>query len=460
MSLERSRTPVFLIVIGVLLLLMLAGGPAASAAPKSIISDGTATPSWVNLVGGPAAASDAATDVLMVNRNTTLVLGTLSNAAGNTDISLTKYSGSVKQWTKAWDGPGLGIDVGRKMVLSADGKSVYICGTSTKAAANSDLYVLKRSVKTGKLAWAKKYDGPQHKNELAVAIGADAADNVVVAGWSQNAADVDYVVASWTKSGAVRWTWRWDGGNGSDMLTDLYVEPAGKAWVTGMMAAGGGKAACATARLSATGAKLWAKKYLGPDGLGAAGSTMARRPGGGAYIGGVVIRGGTGNDGLLMRYSGSGGRTVVALDAAGGGATNELWWDIAVTSTKGIVCGGGTVVGGVTHPRLAIYRPDGTAVGGGTWPALWSDAFTTVTTDKFAGWYVAGTVHTAAAIQHVVVYRGSLLPLAGQWECEWGGPTNDNAPAAMSVYDTSCAVVGQANGGATGIDQLVMMINY
>jgi hypothetical protein len=28
------------------------------------------------------------------------------------------------------------------------------------------------------------------------------------------------------------------------------------------------------------------------------------------------------------------------------------------------------------------------------------------------------------------------------------------------VYDTSCAVVGQWNGGVTDIDQLVMMINY
>jgi hypothetical protein len=187
---------------------------------------------------------------------------------------------------------------------------------------------------------------------------------------------------------------------------------------------------------------------------------MARRPGGGVYIGGIVIRAATGNDGMLIRYSASGSRTVVAMDTGAGGATSELWWDIAVTSTKGIVCGGSSVIGGVTHPRIAIYRPDGTAVSGGTAPATWSDAFTTVATDGFAGWYVAGTAHTAAAVQHVVVYRGSLLPLAGSWRCEWGGATDGNAPSAIAVYDTSCAVVGQMNGGATGLDQLVMMINY
>ena len=424
----HSRTSVFLLMIGVLLIVMLAAGPAASAAPKGLIYDPTATPSWVQSLAGPAAASDSATDVVMLKRDVILVLGTLSNAGGDSDISLTKYAGGVLQWTKVWDGPGLGIDVGRKMVLSSDGKSVYICGTSTKAAANSDIYVLKRSTKTGKLAWAKKYDGPKHRNDFAVAIGADGSDNVVVAGWSQNAADIDYALVSWSKSGAARWSWRWDGGNGNDIPFDLVVEPTGQAWVTGMAAASGGKVACATARISAAGAKLWTKKYLGPEGLGAAGSTMARRPGGGVYIGGLAIRTATGNDGLLLRYSGSGSRTVVAMDTGAGGASNEVWWDIAVTSTKGVLCGGGTVIGAVTHPRAAIYRPDGTPVFEGTAAAAWSDFFTTVATDGFGGWYVAGTHHTAAAIQHVNVYRGSLLSQAGSWQCEWGGATDGNAP--------------------------------
>ena len=107
-----------------------------------------------------------------------------------------------------------------------------------------------------------------------------------------------------------------------------------------------------------------------------------------------------------------------------------------------------------------ISRPDGTTVLQGTVASGWSDAFTTVATDGFAGWYVAGTHHTAPAIEHVRVYRGSLLSSAGAWQCEWGGATDGNEPRVMAVHDTSCVVVGQWNGGATGIDQLVMMFNY
>ena len=443
----RQRLLVALLLLGVLTILLLAVGPAAMADPKGLITDPTATPSWVLSLAGPAAAADGATDVIMLKRDVILVLGTLSNAGGDTDISLSKYTGNVKQWTKVWDGPGLGIDTARKMALSSDGKWVYICGSSTKAAANGDLYVLKRSAKNGNLAWAKKYDGPAHMNELAVAIGVDAKDNVVAAAWSQSAADIDYAVVSWTKTGAKRWTWRWSGGAGNDLPFDLYVEPNGKSYVTGIMAVSGGKAAAGTARLSATGGKLWAKKYLGPENLGAGGSTMVRRPGGGVYIGGVVARAATGNDGLLMRYSGTGSRSIVAIDDGSGGASNEVWWDITVASTKAIVCGGSTESAGLTHPRACVYRPDGTAVFEGTRIGPWSDAFTAVAADDFGGWYVVGTHHTAAAIEHVYVYRGSLLWHAGAWGCEWGAGTDGNEPRAIAVYDTSCAVVGQWNGG-------------
>jgi hypothetical protein len=455
----RPRLLTALLLLGVLLLLLLAAGPSAMAGPKALILDPTASPSWTQSIAGPAAVSDGATDVVMLKRDVILVLGTLSNAAGKTDISLSKYAGDTRQWTKVWSGPGGDNDTARKMVLSSDGKWVYICGTSVKAASNNDLYVLKRSTKTGKLAWARKYDGPAHKIDMAVAIGVDALDNVVAVAWSQNAADFDYAVVSWTKSGAARWTWRWSGGVGNDLPYDLYVEPNGKCYVTGIMATSGGVSAVGTARLSAGGAKLWTKKYRGPENLGAGGSTMTPRPGGGVYIGGVALRAASGSDALLMRYSGNGARTIVAIDTGAGGTSNDVWWDVTVTSTRAIVCAGSTTAANADG-RVCIYRPDGTVVLAGTKSGPWSDIFSCVAADDFGGWYLAGTHHTAAAIEHVFVYRSSLLQLAGTWSSEWGGATDGNAPTAMAVYDTSCAVVGTMNGGATGIDQLVMMFNY
>ena len=208
MSATRSRLLVALLLLGTLLLLLPAAGPAALAGGKGEIGDPAATPSWVAMPAGPAAGNDAASDVLLLPGDVMLVCGSLSNASGNTDISLVKYKAGVLQWTQTWGGAGGADDAARKMALSPDGKYVYICGTAAKSAGNLDIYVLKRKVSNGNLAWAKRYDGSAHLADVAVAIGVDSSGNVIVAGGSVKAAgDSEYVVASWKASGKSRWTW-------------------------------------------------------------------------------------------------------------------------------------------------------------------------------------------------------------------------------------------------------------
>ena len=76
-----------------------------------------------------------------------------------------------------------------------------------------------------------------------------------------------------------------------------------------------------------------------------------------------------------------------------------MWWDITMTKVA-------TTMGDQPHPGVVICRPDGTtrsSKGGGRLRVI--DAFTTMATDHFAGWYVTGTRHTAPAIEHVRVYQ-------------------------------------------------------
>jgi hypothetical protein len=462
MHVARSRPLVVLLAVGVLLILMLAAGPASPAGPKRVIDDPTATPSWVQTLAGPADG-DIATDVLLLKGDVMLVCGTLSTASGNTDISLTKYKGSAAQWTQAWNGPANGDDAARKMALSPDGKYVYICGQGTRAAANIDMYVLKRRVSNGNLVWAKKYDGSAHKTDLAVSIGVDAAGNVVVAGVSMNAADGDYVLASWKPSGAVRWTWRWDGKNGLDMPFDMLVTSAGDAYVTGASVAAGGKIQAVTARFDPAGKKKWLKKYLGDAGLGAAMSSIALKPGGGVYTGGWTATAATGNDAIIMKYATGGGRTTVATDSAGGGVTNELYWDVAVTSTKAIVGAGSTAVGDNTDPHVTVFSSAGAPLFTDAWLSTpQPDALLACATDAFGGWYVTGTRHVAPPLNRILTYRGSVLAEAGSWTGQYAPvPGLGYAATAIAVRDASCVVVGQApSGSPSGIDQMVLMYNY
>ena len=468
MHVARSHQFVVLLVIGVLLILMLAAGPAALAGPKGVIYDPTATPSWVQTVAGPAAGTDSAADVLLLNNGVMLVCGTLTNASGNSDISVTKYKDGVLQWTQSWNGPAngndgiLAVSPARKMALSPDGKYVYVCGHGTRAGGNVDLYVLKRRVSNGNLAWAKRYDGSAHKSDVATGIGVDGAGNVIAVGTSANAADTDYVVASWKASGASRWTWRWNGKAGADIPFDLLVTAAGDTYVTGASVAAGSKVQAVTARLTPQGGKKWVKKWLGDAGLGAAMSSLAARPGGGVYAGGWVTTAGVANDAVIIRYTTKGSRSTLGVDQGAGGATSEMFWDIAVLSTKDVIGVGYTQTGAVQQPRLKLFSPSGAEVFAGTRLTLGSDSFVACAADAFGGWYAVGTIHNTPATTRVWTYRSSVLTAAGVWACDFGSvATADYAARNIAVRDASCAVVGQApSGGPTAIDQLVLMFNY
>jgi hypothetical protein len=468
MHLARSRPFVLLLFIGVLLLLLLAAGPAAQAGPKSLISDPDAFPSWVRTVAGPAAGTDSAADVLLLKSGVMLVCGTLTNASGNTDISVTKYKNGDPQWTQSWNGPAnaadgiLTISPARKMALSPDARFVYVCGYGTRAGGNVDLYVLKRRVSSGNLVWAKRYDGPAHKSDIATGIGIDATGNVIAVGTSGNAANADYVVASWKPSGASRWTWRWDGRAGADIPYDLLVSSAGDSYVTGASQAAGGKVQAVTARLSPSGGKKWLKKWLGAAGLGAAMSSLAARPGGGVYAGGWVGAAATANDAVIIRYTAGGTRSTLGVDPGSGGLTNELYWDIAVLSTKAVIGAGYSQTGAVQQPRMAVFSSSGTTIVAGTRSTAGSDSFVACAADALGGWYVTAPVHTTPATTKVWTYRSSVLASAGVWGSEFGSVASTHyAPRNIAVRDASCAVAGQApSGGPTGIDQLVLMYNY
>lgn len=455
---RRSRLLVALLLLGVLLILTLLAGTAALAGPKRVIDDPDATPSWGRHIPGPGA--DMATDVLMLGGGVTLMAGTLSNAAGSTDISLTKLVDHELAWTRTWNGAADGLDTAKRMALSPDGKSVYIEGTTANAAGTTDIVVIKRSVRNGNLRWAKRYNGPARGEDIPSAIGVDRDGNVVVCGGSEGEADMDWVVVSWSSSGARRWAWRFDGGHGIDQAMDLVVAADGRSYVGGSVSVAGGVPAATTARINASGGRMWLKQYLGPEDLGGGVLTLAPRPGGGVYVAGTIRRAATGLDGMLLRYNGRGRRTTVALDT-GAGPSDEVFNDIAVCSTGAIVAAASSGTIAAPMPRVVVYRPDGSTILAQTEASMGADKYTAAAADAFGGWYVAGTFQAVPGSRMTRVRRGSVFPYGATWRGTNASAAGFNAVGAICVRDTSCAVACQvAIPGPTGLDQLLLMYIY
>lgn len=454
------------VTAGVLLLFALgAAGPAGADGakdPQRIIFDLSATPSWTKTFHGLGAAFDAAEDVVMTKGGVTYVAGTIGNAAG-ADASLTKLVNGVSAWPapKTYDSPYHSVDTATKVALGPGG-TVYTAGRSIGANGMFDILVVKWS-SSGAVKWAKRYDGPSHSQDIASAMVVDSAGNVTVGGYSLGATGADWVVVSWSSTGAKRWTSRYSASSPHEIVPmDMVVAGDRSVYASGISAIPPAVSAM-TVKYSPSGVKLWKKAYQGPAGLGALAWGAVARPGGGVYVCGSAISGGTGADGLVMGYTAGGVRDVFALDTGPGGATSQSFVDLAVTSTGKVVAVGSSTAGGNEDLHAATYTVDGTIAGQATLPGAWDDEFTAVAADAFGGYYATGSYHTAVNKTAIFTARGSVLTGGGGFWSLWAPAfvSDDNEPNAIAVRGTTAVVVGEASeGAAQGVDQVVLGYVY
>jgi hypothetical protein len=463
---RAAHAALALLLLGGLTLVLLSLAPLAGASSRSVIFDAFAAPSWTVTLSGFGAQYDSGVDVVTYGKNVVFVAGTQANAAGTYyDISLTRYRGSVEQWTRTYDGPAHRSDEASCMALSPDGKAVYVAGTS-QYAAGDDVVLIKRATKNGKLLWARRYDGA-HFHDEARAIAVDPSGNVTVVGATDRSlADVDALAVSWRADGRRRFARHIDGGaHGFDVAFDVVAAADGTVFLVGETTRTDGVSAALTARLSARGKKLWLKKYAGPAGTYAVATSIAARPGGGFYVGGTCTQAATGTDGLVLRYTKKGRRTLFAVDTGAGGTTSQMLSDVAVASTGAVVAVGRSFAGGGAPGdcHAVAWRANGALIGAPSIGGPFSDGLYGVATDAFGGYYAVGYLGVAAGDQKIVVTRGSVLSGGGGFASVWGGPVASlaNMATAVAVRDVSAYVVGgYDSGGPTGIDQVLLAYIY
>lgn len=463
----RRRRLRVAVTAGVLLLFALgAAGPAWASGAKSphrIILDPAAEPSWAFVFSSPDATPDAAQDVAMTKGGVTYVAGTMSNTGGSGDASLVKLVDGVPAWPapKRYDSAHHNTDSATEIAVGR-GDVVYTAGPSARSDCTYDILVVKWS-SSGVVKWARRYDGPSHSDDTATALAVDSAGNVVVAGTSAGPTGVDWVVVSWSSSGARRWTSRSGStGPGHVLRPHGLVVAADRSVYASGVAAVGPVPEAMTVRYSPAGKKMWTRKYKGPDGLGARLWAAHARPGGGVYVCGNADSHVTGRDGLVMSYTAKGARKAFTLDTGPGGPSDQGFADLAVTSTKQVVAVGSSAAGGNEDCRAVTYSAAGTIVAQVTLPGPWQDEFVAAASDAFGGFYATGPYHTAAGKTAILTVRGSVLTGGGGFLGLWAPVfvSQGNYPHAIAVRGSTVCVVGECVEGAHGSDQFVLGFVY
>jgi hypothetical protein len=215
---------------------------------------------WTNVYDGPVPSYDTQIAVAVDTNGNVFVTG---NSAGS--FATISYSGvGVSIWTNSYnDLLGNSVDNAAAVIVDGGG-NVFVTGSSIGIGSVYDFVTIKYS-SAGMPLWTNRYNGPGNGSDVPFVMAADSAGNVIVAGYSWNGTNFDYLTIKYSSAGAALWTNSYNGpGNSTDYAEALAVDGSDNVLVAGSSAGSGSGYDYATIKYSSAGAPLWTNRYNGP----------------------------------------------------------------------------------------------------------------------------------------------------------------------------------------------------
>jgi DNA-binding beta-propeller fold protein YncE len=230
-------------------------------------------------------------------------------------------------WARRYNGPADGADNVGAVAVSRDGRKVFVTGSSYRGKRRGQDYAtLAYRARTGARLWVAFYNGRASQGDGAHAI-AVGRSRVFVTGSSGASAGTSYATVAYrTATGARVWARRYSGPGGRpDSAASIAVGPGGrKVYVTGYSDRGAarGRDYATVAYRASTGARVWAARYNGPASATDEAHSVAVNPAGtqvfvtGSSDGGTA----TGSDYATVAYRASAGARLWASRYNGPGS--------------------------------------------------------------------------------------------------------------------------------------------
>lgn len=179
---------------------------------------------WMNTYDHPAAANDEAAQITLDSSANSYVAG-----GSGEEMVLVKYdtAGSLL-WTSTYDSAGY-LPTVWDMTIDAEGNN-YLAVSMTGTSGNIDWLVLKYN-NSGNLLWQSWYGSPSSSSADRIhSVELDKDGNVYAAGDSSSA---DLLLIKYDNAGNQLWKKRYNYEFEHDGMTDIKIDTAGNAYVSG-----------------------------------------------------------------------------------------------------------------------------------------------------------------------------------------------------------------------------------
>ena len=384
---------------------------------------------WVRRFSGH---SDVASSVAVSpGGGRVFVIGASRGGTSGSDYLTGAYNAATgaRLWTARYNGPGNSDDNARAVAVSPGGATVFVTGDSGGSSGFlQDYATVAYRASDGTQLWVARFNGPANFYDYpaAVSVARDGAA-VFVTGTSlenHNAGGSMTTVAYRAFDGAQLWVKRW-GAPGASYGGTAIVSPGGnRVFVTGHVQSKRLTGEFGTvAYNAATGARLWARRYVGSGGTSIAASPDLTR----VYVTGTSRD----NNYITLAYSASTGARLW-VKRYGGRRSDDRSYSVAVSP------GGTVVVTGSFRPFSSATSDYATVAYSRGGAQLWARRY-----GGAARGYDAA--HAVAAPGNGRVYITGI---------SWGGiaAAEDYATMAYNVRTGALLWVNRYNGPASGSD--------
>ena len=261
---------------------------------------------WVRRYDGLSGRSDAAYALAVDAYGSVYVTGDSWDSVTSNDYATVKHSpGGDTAWVRRYNGPGNLVDRPHAIAVDDSG-NVYVAGASKSRESFED-YATIRYYANGDTAWVRRYDGPAYLRDEAFSIDVDGSGNVCVTGWSWNGTDYDYATIKYYPNGDTAWVRRYDGpGHLLDSAVAVVMDEWGNVYVTGSSWITQTDCDYLTIKYSPNGDTSWVRRFDCPANGVEHACAMAMGDAGNLYVAGTSDWLGVGHDYATVKYDSSG----------------------------------------------------------------------------------------------------------------------------------------------------------